>query len=437
MDPALEITIYDKAFRFLGTAGSLRGATITATLHAHDTGDLTLRWDDPLNEDLLAAGCRYVATYRGLLHSSGRVLPPTFDVGPDAPLTYQLVGDYSIFEDTLAWVAPLNPVAPPALGQLGQAHRIAPGDDRTTAGQVGRYLWPPDVKASETALKRIVRDNLLQRLGRPITILPDRQRGGDARAAGRLPDDIRNSSVAEACQPLLDWSGLVLAAWQNETDPTIYVDLVEPAEYGQELDVETGTLANGTIEVGYPAATRVLVMGPGEEADRAFDVVVDTALEAKYGYAIEVTRDATQGDLKWPDGVPDEEKIPAQFLNRGDIAADAKATFRRYLQEQGAKKLAEEAPAAGLTVDIADSDAFHYGGDDGYQIGDTVIVTSHGIEFPERITTATITVAENGQTIVTPGLGDKPAAQQDAEANRIWRALAGLATTARARAANT
>jgi hypothetical protein len=234
---------------------------------------------------------------------------------------------------------------------------------------------------------------------------------------------------------------LVLRVWQEPDDSssglpkdTILIDVVAPAEYGQELDAVTGTLNGGTGEAGYPESTRVLVMGPGEEAARAFEVVIDDAAEDEFGYIIETVHDATSPDFDWPDGFPDDEKIPSQLHNRTDIPQATKDALRSYMIREGSDKLAELAAKGSLTTEIAEQESFYYGRDDnGYEVGDWVEILSHGIPFRDQITACTVKAAENGDTTATPTLGSEPAAGEDAEVAAIYDNLNRLAQRDRAR----
>lgn len=427
----LQLDIYDKDFTYLATAADVVYITSVQVWLKHDTGEFQLAAGDPTNQVLTAPGCRYVLTYEGDI-TSGRIVRPQFPLGPFGEVTYQLVGDYSVFEDTLAYVNPGAPVKPAALGQLAQAWQIGPAVPGTVEGQSGYYQWPSSVVTAEAAVKDVIRRNLVGRLGRPVTVAPDRGRGGNARAAGILPE-VRFLSVAEAVQPILDWSGLGLSAVQ--IGETIVVDVWEPEIYGQDLDIETGTLDAGTGTVGYPETTRTLVMGPGEDAARAFDLLVDSDLEDEYGYVIETTKDATGGDLKWPESVPDTEQAPVRFLLDGRVDAAERAKFAEYLRTEGADALHEGSPSNSLSLELAENETFTFGGPTGYHVGDRVVVASHGREFDERITSVTISITSEGKSTITPSLGEEPPAGTDPELYQVGNMLQHLAAQSRGAAA--
>jgi hypothetical protein len=432
MSPVIvELEIFDKRLEYLATAADLVYLTSVQVWLKHDTGEFQLAADDPTNQVLQAPGCRYVLAHKGDI-TSGRIIRPQFPLGPFGEVTYQLVGDYSVFEDTLAYVNPLAPLTPTALGQIAQAWQTGTAVPDTIEGQSGYYLWPADITTAEDAVLDIVEKNLLTRLGRPVKMTTSRGRGGNARAAGILPD-VRFTSVAEAVQPLLDWSGLGLYA--RQVDDLIEVGVWEPAVYGQELDIETGTLASGNGTVGYPDATRTVVMGPGEGPARAYELVVDAALEAEYGYIIEVTKDATGGDLDWPDEIPDEQKLPVRYALDPRIAADARTKFLSYLRGEGAEKLADGAPTNALSIELAENETFTFGGPTGYHVGDQVIVTSHGIDFDDRITSVTLSVTSEGKSTITPTLGEEPPAGTDSDLFQVYVAIEQLAGIQRGTAA--
>jgi hypothetical protein len=432
MSPVIvELEIFDKRLEYLATAADLVYLTSVQVWLKHDTGEFQLAADDPTNQVLQASGCRYVLAHKGDI-TSGRIIRPQFPLGPFGEVTYQLVGDYSVFEDTLAYVNPAAPVSPAELGQIAQAWQTGTAVPDTIAGQSGYYLWPSTVRAAETAIKDLIQKNLVDRLGRPVWVAPDLGRGGDARAAGILPD-IRFCSVAEGVQPLLDWSSLGLSAVQ--IDGVIVVDVWEPEVYGQDLDVETGTLAAGTGTIGYPETTRVLGMASGEEAGRVFELVVDQALEAEYGYVIETTKDMTGGEMKWPEAVPDEQRIPVRYLLDPRVPAAARDAYRAYLSRELAAALAEGAPVNSLSLELDENETFTLGGPGGYHVGDRVVVTDRGLDFDERITSATISVTKEGEYTATPALGDEPPAGTDPQLYQVGTMLLQIAARTRGEAA--
>jgi hypothetical protein len=411
----VQLRLYDKSFQPLGVAGGMVYITAVLGFNQADTGELQLLASDPVNQYLAEPGSRYVLIHAGRVYS-GRLIKPRFDVSPAGLVTYQLRGDWSMLDDTLAWVVPENPISPAAFGQIAQAVQVGAAVPNTVAGQSGYFAWDPGLTTAEAALKDIIGRNFA-RLGRPVRILEDQGRGGDPRAY--LPE-VRFSTLAEAIAPILTGSGLGVRAWQEVSGNEILVDVWEPDTHPNTLSYRNGSLTAGTAALGYPDLTRAVILGPGEDAARAFSQVADTQLEAEIGYVIEGSRDATSGDLKWPEGLPTEEQVPVWYRNRTDVDGPA---LDRYLTGEGAKELADGAGESELELTLTESETFRFGD---YREGDLVNVSAQGLTWLDRVTTVSLSRSASGEGKITPALGKQPPAAADANLFRLYVRLKQL-----------
>jgi hypothetical protein len=425
-DSPFLIDVYTKSFEWVGRITDPVSINGSVRHNALSNFQFRLRAGDPMIEDVLRKGCRITMQYRGVGLVSGMVRTKQGDLLPNGDVVFQLQGDWRILPNTTAVVAPAHPLTPTALTATipaGWGQTWLPGGgadagpDGTTQGQYGYYLWPDGSAASagvyvayaESAVKNLIDVNALKRLGRPITIAPDLQRGGDARAAGVLPN-VRMSKLEDAVRPLLAWSGLGLRVMQEAMGKTINVEVYEPSEWGAPLTVASGVVEDGGWSLNPPIATRVIVGGPGELADRAFWGSVDAGLEGEYGDIIEVFRDATGAGLKWPDALAEVYRVAKYYLLRPEVSFPDRVTFTNYLNAAAAVGLLDGVPTAGVQASLSESETFYFGGTDGVQLGDRVTIkTGEGAsvqEFTDIITEAKFSLSSTGFE-VEPILGIK------------------------------
>jgi len=314
-----------------------------------------------------------------------------------------------------------------AVATSGYDNRVMTSSKAPTAAY---YVWPdgstfwggPSIDTAETAIKHLTEINFA-RLGRPVTIGADLERGGNARAAAMLPQ-VRFGSLDTNLEALLKWSGLHLTLAQDPTLPTVNLEVGVPAMWPQTLTVESGIILDGTWSTEDPEATRTIVGGPDELGARAFWGINDaTGLEAEYGDVIEVFRDATGATRNWPDTIPDFKQIAKYYLLHPEVSAVDKAIFSTYLDAAGAKALAEGSPTSGLSLELSETEVFHFGGTDGIQLGDTITATSRGLSFTDRITEATLSWDATDGLTVTPRVGTKT----DDPDRQLAEAIASLA----------
>lgn len=418
MDNPFEITLYDKAFARKGVIGAPDSATFELELNALSTGTVAVRPNDPMRQFLDAKGARFRCVYRGEHLMSGYVDNSVGRLTPTGSVEYNLVDDWSVLSDTLAWVVPFATAR--SSGQLvpqdseddAQSWTDSAHDPFLAEGYE-YFLWPDgsanwgglSVTSTEMAIKTVIEVNAITRLGRPLTILPDLGRGGDPVAAEMLPD-LRFDPLDDGLADLIEWSDLVVKLWHDGATAAIQMDVAEPTSWPAELTLESGIITDGHWNLNGPYATRVVVGGPGEGNARAFWGVNDTTLdlEATYNRIVEVFRDAAGFNLLWPDLVVDENRVPKYFLLQGDPGQVGR--FVKYLDFSGTRALKEGRPTSGLSLTLSETDQFHFHGPDGIHLGDEVKVRLNGVRFQERIRGASLTFNSNGLT-VAPRVGDR------------------------------
>lgn len=439
-DSPFLIRVYDKSRQWQGNIGAPEALTGSVLRHGAGSFQLTL---DPAEEYLdvvMAKGSRIAIDYLGVPLFTGMrrgltgPLVTAGDAGSSPTCTIQ--GDRRVLDNHLALVAPSGPIMPTALsgdGALAQAVQTgAAGAAGTIVGQGGYMTWPGNLSSAESLVKWVLAANL-GRAYEPVTIKPDKGRGGNARAAGILPL-VRMASLTEAIQPILDWSGLVVTALRNEAG-TIEIDVHEPDLWPGTFTAESGVLTDGTWSVAPPTTTRVIVGGPGQDAARAFYQLNDaTGLEAEYGDSIETFRDATGAQLTWPQNLAQTLQVAKFYLLRTDVTQADKDTFVAYLRAAGADGLADGLPLTSITASLSESEDFRYGGPDGLQLGDEVTVqATSGAEFTDVVTEAKFSYTASGGLSVTPILGDLTDRPERKQANLIARLFAAQRRMARNR----
>jgi hypothetical protein len=410
----LEIRVYDKRLAWQGNVGqpiALSGSVLEA---APGSFQLTLGQSDPMVDDVLAKGARIGITYRDAPLFSGmrRGLSGSITASGHVQATFQ--GDRRMLTNTLAIVAHANPISPSSLDGStpegrAQAHlqaNVPLGPVGTIQGQYGYTVWPVGEGQrpvpAETAVKWLVRVHLVERLGRPVRIAPDLGRGGVV----PLPL-LRNPSVAEGVQPILDAAGLILTAVQRPGDEFVTIDVKERDLWPAPLTSAAGVVDGGSWSLNPPSATRAFVGGPGQDAARAFFEVRDaTGLEDDYGDVIEVFRDATGANLKWPDTLSDQYRIAKYFLQRPEIPDADKAAFRTYIAAAGDDALSDGAATTSVNAKLAETEQLYYGGADGVQLGDRITVeTEGGVLLEDVVTEAEFSYTASKGVSVTPILG--------------------------------
>jgi hypothetical protein len=434
------IDVYTKDFEWVGRVTNPISIYGAAVFNGLSSFTIEVSATDPIVSDLVAYGARVTMIYRDAQLFSGMITNVSGALANNGSITVTLMSDWRILTNTLAWIAPTQALEPTALSvknvaniaALGQAHlpggSTTQGTSGSVIGQVGYYQWSPSVVYAETAIKTLITENLVTRLGRPVTVATDLNRGGDIKTPGLLPE-IRFASLEDVCNRILALDGLGLKIEQVTRESTITADVYVPAVWDMPLTVDSGVVAGGSWNVKAPTATRVVLGGAGELAARHFVGANDTTgLEAEWGDLIEVFRDATSAsDIEWPEGLDDSQQVPKYYELRSDVSAALKAKYRASLVAAGQLGLDAGVPLFGVSAMLSETESFHFGGSDGVQLGDQVTIKSQsGAVYTDRITQATFAFG-NGQFEVTPIVGTRT----DDPDKQLAQAIANLAAAQR------
>lgn len=413
------IDVYTNDFTWVGTIGNPISITGSAVFNGLSVFEIELSADDPIISDLIEPGARVTMIYRDADLFSGVVTAIQGSILRNGSITVTLESDWRILTNTLAYIRPGNQVEATAISVKNNTNPAAEaqawlpggaatqGTSGTTIGQTGYYYWNPSVVYAETAIKTLITENAVTRLGRPMTVATDLLRGGDIKTPGLLPT-LRLETLESACRMILDLDGLGLQVQQVPRESTITVDVWEPGVWDMPLTADSGIIAEGSWSFKAPTMTRAFLGGPGDMADRYFKSFTDTTgLEAEYNDIVEVFQDASSGaDIIWPEGITDEEdKVAKYYLLRGDVSTDNKTAFTNSIAAVARESLLEGVPRYGINATLSETETFHFGGSDGIQLGDTVTVKSiTGDLFTEQITQCDFEFG-NGTFKVTPVLG--------------------------------
>lgn len=434
------IDVYDKAFNWVGTIGNPISITGTVVFNGLSMFHVEVSASDPIVSDLLEHGARVTMVYRDAQLFSGMITQVTGSLTRNGSVTIELQSDWRLLQNTLAWIRPAGALEPTALSvknvdnvnALGQSWlpggSTTQGTSGTVIGQVGYYQWASSVVYAETAIKTLITENLVTRLGRPVTVATDLNRGGDIKTPGLLPE-IRFARLEDIALKILSYDGIGLKLEQATRATTITADVFTPGVWDMPLTVDSGVVSGGSWSVMSPTATRIVLGGAGDLAARHFVAANDaTGLEAEYNDVIELFRDATSSsDLEWPELLDDSQQVPKYYELRSDVTADQKTKYRNSLTQAGRLALGEGVPKTGINAQLSETEAFHFGGSDGVQLGD--LVTIQGITgelYTDRITECSFSFG-NGVFEVTPVVGTRT----DDPNKQLAQAIATLATAQR------
>lgn len=434
------IDVYTKNFEWVGTIGNPIAINGTVVFNGLSTFTIEVSATDPIVSDLLEYGARITMVYRDAQLFSGMITEVSGSLVRNGSITVTLNSDWRLLQNTLAWIRPAGALEPTAISvknvdnvnALGQAWlpggSTTQGTSGTVIGQVGYYQWASSVVYAETALKTLITENLVTRLGRPVTVAADLNRGGDIKTPGLLPE-VRMARLDDVCTRILDLDGLGLKLEQATRTSTITADVFEPGVWDMPLTVDSGVVSGGSWSVMAPTGTRVVLGGAGDLAARHFVSALDgTGLEAEWGDVVEIFRDATSAsDLEWPENLDDSQQVPKYYELRSDVSAALKAKYRASLVAAGSLGLAEGTPKFGVNAQLSETEAFHFGGSDGIQLGDLVTIQGvTGALYTDRITECSFNFG-NGVFEVIPVVGIRT----DDPDRQLAQAIATLATAQR------
>lgn len=207
-----------------------------------------------------------------------------------------------------------------------------------------------DSGATETVLRRLIKVNAIDRDGQPFTMADDQARGGS------LSLKVRNTNLLEVVTRECRTAGLgvrvgLVSADPDSTTADLTCSFYVPRDRSKDFRISSaaGTLRSWSQSDDAPTATRALVAGGGEGADRMMRLVVDTAAEAASGRMVEMFVDARDIDK---------------------TASDAAA----QLDKRGWQALAEAAAQSSSTIEATDAVGMRYDGGDLVQVSDWITV---------------------------------------------------------------
>lgn len=345
MDSPFELTIFDKAFQRTGWVGDARSLHMTVRHNGQSSGAVRIAAGSEAVECLSEQGARYVLAWRGEFLSSGVVrLASAEGSGAQRELTFQLSDDFRILTNTLGWQSPAS-----AIGSTTPVTQPAEFNVRTGS--------------AEAVLKGFVTANAVTRLGRPLTVATNLNRGATITVQARM------DKLTDVLFPLVDQSGIGVTVRQVGTG--LVLDCYTPALFPIDLSEEGGTLDEVAWDLVPPDVTRVVVQGPGDGVAREHVLRINTAAEALYGDVIEQAIDAR--DVK-----ADDPNKAALMRARGDEA------------------LAVGAARSGFKLTLSDTETFRYGGD-GVRVGDRIRAEiAPGVVVEEILREATLTFNLDG-----------------------------------------
>lgn len=435
----VQISVFDKDLKFRGWVSNPVSCSFTQRWWGQGSGEITVDVNDPIVAKLEEPGARIKVDYLPedrsddlpfYIHPvfNGPIMSKRTPFLPDGTATYQVTDDWMLLAKSLAWVVPSgysNPyvqngeISPTNIARWGQtwANPLEGISSGTVYGLVGRFPWPasPSVYPAETAIRLLLAQNLVKRYNAAagwtkLEATADAGQGPNVRSI--LPQ-VRFGTLEDYVLPLLQAGGLGLRFQQL---PGFIRTLIwEPKTWSQVFTPDSGVVVGGEASTRYPTVTDTVVGGPGEEAARAFRTYQEQdGVRATFGHTLEAFRDATGAPVYWPATVGATEQVPMYYHLRSEVGADRRASFESFLAKAGADALADGGQRTSVSVEIAESEAFFYGGSstDGFHIGDQITVapskkTGLTATFTDRITAITIGVSRDQGITVNAQLGER------------------------------
>jgi hypothetical protein len=360
-DQPFTVAVFDKAFARKGFVGDPVALSATVRHNALSTATITVSSDHRRLPDLSADGARVVLTYDGQHLLSGPVRRLRGQ-GPASSGTVEVdvEDDWRLLQRVLGW-----PVPGAALTAQTSAY-----DKRTGA--------------AETVLKAFVTANAVTRLGLPVTVAADQARGGNVDVSMRF------HPLADRLYPAVDQARIGVTVRQSGAG--LLLDCYTPALHPRTLSEQSGVVQSWSWSRTGPGSTRVIAGDQGEATARSFTSTVDAAREAAWGDRIEV------------------------FVDARDTDVATEVTARR------AEALAEGAPRAGLSLELAETSTFRYG--KAVRVGDRVRVeVGPGVVVEDVLREAVLSWTAQDGLLVTPAVGERT----DDPSHVLARAVARLA----------
>lgn len=367
------ISVTDKAFGQRETIGNPTQLTVVPRHMQQPTASLVVPFTHAAVPLLMTAGARVEIDYMGQ-HLVGGIVSSIQGDGLKATstLTVQVSDDYRLVTRMLAWPVPTGTVT-----------------SGSVSGQTVEYrtLTGP----AETVLKSVIVENAT-RLGLPVTVLASMGRGATITATFRF------HPIADRVIGLADAAGVGLTVVRSGSG--FVVDCYTPRVYPTVLTETSRVVRDWSWNRSSPSATRVIVGGQGNGVARTFRRVIGTTLESTWGDVVEV------------------------FTDANDLTTSAD------LDARAAQTLVDNAPAAGLSVSLAENGDFRYdpsGAGASVRVGDLISMeVGPGIVVTDVLREATLSYSAGGGLKVTPTVGDSQSTD-----DQIFRALSNQAAAIR------
>lgn len=343
-DSPFLITLYDKDFTRQGWLGDPESLNVSVTHNGGGDAVFTAGARNAKLPVLMERGARVRIAYRGEHLISGPVRAKA-GKGPstDGSITFTVTDDFRLFKRILGW-----PV---------------PGNALTAQTSLYDVLTGP----AETVLKAAVDRNAVDRLGEPVTVAPDLGRGAGITCSFRF------HPLHDLLFPAVDGAGI--GATVKQDGAGLLVDCYEPAVHPRVLTEASGNVLEWSWTSAEAEATNVVVGGAGDGTARLFAGYTDEALAAALNERIEVFKDSTD------------------------------ASTAPVMDQRAAEAFKEHAAKAGLTVKLAETSVFRYGGD-GVHVGDRVTITvGDGLTITDTLRTVTLSWTRDNGLGVVPAIG--------------------------------
>lgn len=361
------ISLYDKGFTRQGWLGDPEALAATVKHNGGGTAELTVGGRNAKLPLLMERGARVGIEYNGE-HLLGGPIRARAGKGPglDGSLTFTVQDDYRLLTRVLGWPVP----AAALTAQSSSEYHVLAGP-------------------AETVLKDAVQANAVTRLGQPVTIAADLARGAD------ITVSLRFHPLADLLIPAIDTAGIGVTVRQSGAG--LLIDCYEPQVHPRELTEAGGTITGWSWTQAEAEATNVVVGGQGEGTARTFAGYTDEVLAGELGERIEVFRDA-----------------------RDTSSADV-------LGQRAAETFVETAVKSGLSVSLAETGVFRYGGVGGVHVGDKVrLIVGDGLAIEDTLRTVTVAWTRENGLVVTPAIGEMTDNTDQAFAKALAAVAAGV-----------
>lgn len=371
LDSPLTVKVYDKDFNFKAFVGDPISLVVTPRYNQTGTATLVVDLDHHAAPHLLADGARLVISLYDEQLMSGKI-HQRHAQGPslNGTLTIYLKDDFRLLHQVLGWPVPAAAI--------------------TTQGASEYATYTGN---AESIVKAAVMDNMVARLGLPVEVAPNQDRGAT------VPDGVklRFHPLYEQLFPAVEKAGIGVTLRQgfDMYAGSIVCDVFVPPSFAYTLSEDGGMLASWTWTDEDPTATRVVAGGGGDGVDRIFRQAIDAALETAHRSVAEGFQDARDAD---------------------DAA---------MLQTRATEGLTEGEPKAGFAIQLSESANFRYG-KHGLVVGARVTVRIGDITHTDILREVTLSYTRDGGLVTTPIVGDIADSPDRTIANFLARLKKGI-----------